>query len=131
MKLTTFKFSIVPEDIEDKKLFNYLEELQRDLEDYFNEIVSVINGQVNFGGGVKPTDSSKRLSENIDGQWIAFTTDTTANQAVSHDLKRIPKKFFVGKKAGNVILWDGSSAHTTTTLYVASNARVDVEIFVI
>jgi hypothetical protein len=61
---------------------------------------------------------------NIDGKWIVFTSDATADveNIISHGLKRIPVGYIIGEADKACSLYDGTTDWTDTTL----SLKVDV-----
>lgn len=83
---------------------------------------------LNVNGGV---DSGTR-SLNIDGVWVAYTSNATPNteDTVAHNLGRPPLGCFQGIPNAAVIIYASATAWTKTAIYLkASVASVTTNLF--
>jgi hypothetical protein len=81
--------------------------------EFFQLAQTAINGRLTFGDGVD--------IDNIKGKWASFESHAVANTefAVTHDLGQIPVGYIdVGTKDKAGVLYKGTTAWTTTTIYL-------------
>jgi hypothetical protein len=107
------------------KLSRYVRDMDIDIKQLFNALRS----RLRFGTG---TDNGK--GENISGEFQIITTSATpdAENTIAHTLASVPIGYIVMKqdKAGSLYL--GSSAWTTTNLYLKCNiASTTFTIFIL
>jgi hypothetical protein len=101
------------------------EELPREIFDKLEPLIRSVNGNLGFGDG---TDF-----DNVKGKWIQVTT-TTANTevAITHDLGAVPVGFLLMVPPENGTVNRGSSAWTTTQLFLkCSSASQTFTIFLL
>lgn len=102
-----------------------LEPSVNSLQKLYRLLVSIINGKVAFGDGVK--------TNNIDGSWVSVVTPGVANTdfTVNHVLNRVPVGYLVMSKSGAVDVYTGSIAATKTQLTLrATTTGVNVVLFI-
>ena len=56
----------------------------------------------------------------LDAEFISYTTNATANteDAISHNLGRVPVGYIVVKNGNGGVIYNGSTAWTNTTIYL-------------
>lgn len=83
------------------------------------KVISVIFEQIK-----KAINNGLTFSDNFDGKIseVSFTTADT-NTSVSHGLGRVPSGYLVLNRSANMVVYDGSSAATSSTFYLRSSAQ--------
>lgn len=102
-----------------------IQEIDKDLISLF----ACLSGGVRFGAG-----NHLSKGENIQGMWYTYTSNATPDteDTLTHNINAVPVGYLVVKqnKAGS--LYAGSSAWTTTKMYLkCSVASVQFTIFII
>ena len=61
---------------------------------------------------------------NLDAKWVVFTSNGVANteDTVAHDLGRVPRFIWAAVPDKAALLYDSTTAHTRTNLYLKSSA---------
>lgn len=87
-----------------------------------------INGNLRFGPGSTGTNG-----ENIDGQWLTFTSGTSnLTNNLSHTLGSIPVGYLVTNINKPAIIYSSGTLSTGTTVYLcASTNNVTATVFLI
>jgi len=88
-----------------------LMELMRRLEEFDRNLGAILNRGILFG-------------DNVDCASIEFTSSATANaeNAVVHTLGKVPTGFIVYSLDKAATIYNGTTAHSKTTIYLKSNA---------
>jgi len=75
-----------------------------------DQLMEILNGGAKF-------------SDNFNCQLVTVTTDAIPDTegAVSHTLKRVPTGYLVYGRDKSGVIYDGSTAWTTTAIYLRSN----------
>ena len=95
------------------------ETMSKMLNDNFIQINAALQGRIRFGS----TDAQfvdKQTSENIDGRFVVYTTNGTANteDAVAHSLGSKPKGFLVMRVDKGGVVYDSGTTWTSTQLFL-------------
>lgn len=104
MELSRFRFgNIEPTD-------EFGKDLQESLLVFSDQLISILNGGL-------------RLEENFDFAMKTVTTDATpgVETAIAHGLKRTPLGFIVYSKNKAAHIFNGTTAFTSTNIYVQSD----------
>lgn len=94
------------------------EELAKFLAKFGDQVVQLLNGNLDFTTNF----NCKLLS-------VTFSV-ANANTAVPHGLNRVPVGYFITSRSASVIVYDGTSANTSTTLNVRASAMGSVNLIV-
>jgi hypothetical protein len=92
-----------PADQKDRDLFFVLDSL-------VSEVKAILNGGIKF-------------SDNFDAKMVSFTSSATpdAENTVTHTLGKIPTGYIVYSRNKAAVLYDGTTAWSTTSIYLKSN----------
>ena len=74
-----------------------------------------------------------RIEDNMDAADVSYTTNAVANteDAVAHNLNRVPIGYWVISRDKAAIVYNGSSAWTSTNIYLKCNvASTAIRVFV-
>jgi len=96
------------------------------LEQAWIKLRRMLENNLSFGDGTNP--------DNLAGQWKNYTTNAVADteDAVSHTLSRVPIGFLVFSASKAGILYKGSTAWTSTSIFLkCSAASTVVRIFIL
>lgn len=82
----------------------------------FSNLTYILSGNLGFGDGVDV--------DNIRGMWHTYTTNSTPDteDAIAHNLGVVPVGVLEMKKPASGYLYRGSSAWTTTNIYMKCTA---------
>jgi hypothetical protein len=92
----------------------------------YQNLTTVINGNIGFGDGTNP--------DNVSGNWINVTTPVAPNTdfTVNHNLSRLPVGYWIMQKDRAVDIYTGGVVATTTQITLrATVASAVVRLFVI
>lgn len=109
------------------------EKWARDVDNDLNSIFLVLSGRVRFG----PNNSTINMGENIQGQFVTYTTNATPNteDTIPHNLDSIPIGYIVVSKdkAGDVFQKQNTGTPWTSSfLYLKCTvASVSVTLFLL
>ena len=97
-----------------KDVINYLKTIEYDLSNLF----LCLQGRVRFGTGTDGTEG-----ENISGEFQVFTSNAIADteDTISHTLGAVPIGYIVLGRDKAGVLYNGSTAWTSTSIYFKSN----------
>jgi hypothetical protein len=94
------------------------------LNQYWQRLAKIINGQIGFGNGV--------LSDNIDGAWANATTGAANTDfTLAHNLGRLPVGYLLAKSDVGTVIYDGSIPATKTQITLkATGAAATIRVFI-
>jgi len=110
----------ITEDEELKKYSDFLDELITLIGEFYRELSLLLNGEVN-------------LTDNLRGDFISKADSGTANTefSISHNLKQVPEGYMVVKNSNGGVIYDGSTAWTSTTIYLkCTTANNNIKVYV-
>lgn len=93
------------------------EEIKRFSTIVLTQIVGAINGNITF--------SDNMLGQQVSVTFTAANTDT----AIDHTLNRTISQYLVLSRSANMVIYDGSSASTSSRIYLKSSATGTATIF--
>ena len=85
---------------------------------FFDQLVRILNNGLTFA------DNFDLKTVNV-----SFSSAVT-NQAISHNLGRVPIGYIVIRRSANLSVWDGTSPFTSSYFYLASDAAGSVTLLV-
>jgi hypothetical protein len=95
------------------------------IKNVYQNLVTVINGNIGFGDGTN--------SDNISGNWATVITPNVANTdfVITHNLGRVPVGYLVMIKSAAVDVYTGSAAATKTQITLrATVTSVTIKLFI-
>lgn len=94
------------------------------LQQYWQRLITIINGQIGFGNGV--------ISDNIDGAWANATTGApNTDFTLVHNLGRLPVGYLLVMSDVATVIYNGSVPATTTDITLkASGAATTIRVFI-
>jgi hypothetical protein len=97
-----------------------MNEFKRYVSQFVGELVSIINGKIEFGG-------INFLSQSVD---VVFSNANT-DQAITHQLNKTGVKYIVTSKSQSCDVYTGNAKATTNTIYLrcTQTATVSLELF--
>lgn len=105
-------------NIFDTSNLSTVEQLTRFVSIAFQEIVSVVNGNLDFG-------------ENIRSQQLDVIFDIANSEvSISHTLGRVPNGAFLVKSDVSTNIYNGTSDNTSSTIYLRSSAVANTTVVV-
>ncbi len=105
------------------------EEHFRDLDQDINNLFLALRNNVAFG-----ISTDGLLGSNIDGQYqvVADTGNANTQFSITHTLNRVPNGYIVVKNDTDGVVYDGTSANTSTTLFLRhGGANAAITVFII
>lgn len=114
MKLTGGLFA-APEPKSEKESFKGLQSLWKACGKLYADLNRLLSGNLGFGDGA--------TADNIKGAWLTFTSNATPNteETLAHGLGAVPIGYLVFSRNKAAVLYNGTTAWTTTNLYVKSD----------
>jgi hypothetical protein len=122
MAKLTPNFQFLPSEMRDVKTrkpiewSTHLTKFGRMLQNLWQNLAFVVNGQIGFGDGTHP--------DNINGVWasVADTGNANTDFTVVHNLQRVPVGYLVMTASIATDVYTGSVAATKTNLTLRSSA---------
>lgn len=93
-------------------------EVMRLITIYAEQVAQTINGKLDF-------------ASNLNGKALSVTfSSANANVQVSHGLNRVPIGYIVTSLSASMVVYDGTSANTVSTLNLRASAAGTAGVFV-
>jgi hypothetical protein len=93
------------------------------IQQYWSNLVTVLNGNVSFGNGV--------LSDNISGSWVSVTfSAANTNTTIAHNLNRLPVAYIPMSKLVTCDVYNGSVAPTKTQITLKCTVATTVLLWI-